>query len=81
MRIFSEKSTITLSLGYTMKQQCLPDCLNKRVRCVRKSKNKKLNLEMHIKEVSVINSKDMTTSPPVLLLITSRGVNFINLFR
>lgn len=36
---------------------------------------------MHIKEVSVINSKDMTTSPPVLLLITSRGVNFINLFR
>jgi hypothetical protein len=53
----------------------------KRVRCVRKTKTKKLHLEMHIKEVSVINSKDMTTSPPVLLLITSRGVNFINLFR
>lgn len=81
MRRFSEKLIITLGLGYTMKQQCLPDGLNEKVRCVRKSKNKKLHLEMHIKEVSIINSKDMTTSPPVLLLITSRGVNFINLFR
>lgn len=30
MRRFSEELIITLSLGYSMKQQCLPDCLKQK---------------------------------------------------
>jgi hypothetical protein len=55
MRRFCEKLITTFNLCYTMKQQCLPDYLNKSRMCQTVKKQIWLHLEMHIKDASFCN--------------------------